>query len=207
MVQSSDILQIIPPAGVEGVFRGRARNLWGYGNRSIINRPLLGILSARQCDSDLALKSLRLVTQLASLDDLCFIGGWHSPLEQQALHTVLHREASLVICLAKALDRFTPSVEIARRVNQGKALLLTHCTSKAKRITREASLRRNELILGLAKALLVLSAPEGSASFKLANSALEMNKQVLTLEHPLNHRLVSSGALPATVANIQPLLR
>jgi len=54
-------------------------------------------------------------------------------------------------------------------------------------------MRRNELIVELAKALLVLSAPEGSGSLNLAKSALVRRKLVLTPEHPMNKELLANG--------------
>ena len=61
--------------------------------------------------------------------------------------------------------------------------------------------------VGLAAALLVLSAPEGSASLKLAKAALRQGKPVHTLEHRLNKELLASGALPATLEKIEEALR
>src|SRR5207247_5976838 len=104
-------------------------------------------------------------------------------------------------------NRFIPPVELGSRVSQGEALLLTHCSPKAKRISRDASIRRNELVVGLAVALLILSAPEGSASLKLAKSALRQGKPVLTPEHRMNKKLLECSALPATLENIQTALR
>jgi predicted Rossmann fold nucleotide-binding protein DprA/Smf involved in DNA uptake len=67
-------------------------------------------------------------------------------------------------------------------------------------------MRRNELIVGLAKVLLVLSTPNGSATLKLAKSALDRGKPVLTPEHPMNKELLASRALPATPENILAVL-
>ena len=72
---------------------------------------------------------------------------------------------------------------------------------------RDASMRRNELVVQLAKALLVLSAPEGSASLNLARSALRQGKSVHTLEHRLNKDLLLAGAVPATPDTIKEALR
>ena len=135
------------------------------------------------------------------------MGGWHSPLEDEALRVLLAHEASIIFCVSKSLDRFIPSLEVESRVSQGTALLLTHCSPKAKRITRDASMRRNELVVELAKAVLVLSAPEGSASLKLARSALARGKPVHTLEHRLNKDLLIAGAVPATLDTIKEALR
>jgi len=202
-----DILEVTPPTGVEPFFRGKPPKLWGVGDSAILNYVLLGIISARQIDSDLALKTSRLLKQLVSLKDVVFVSGWHSPLEKEALRILLAQEATIVLCASKSLDRFVPSIGVESRVTDGKALLLTHCSTKAKRITRNASIRRNELIVELAKALLVLSAPGGSASLNLAKSALRRGKLVLTPAHPMNKQLLVNGALPATLDNLQTALR
>jgi predicted Rossmann fold nucleotide-binding protein DprA/Smf involved in DNA uptake len=207
MTNTWEILEVTPPTGVEAFLRGKPSKLWGVGDPAILNYRLLGIISARQVDSDLALETARLLKQLVSLEDAAFVSGWHSPLEEEALRILLAQEATVVLCVAKSLDRFIPSMGVESRVTDGKALLLTHCSTKAKRITRNASMRRNELIVELVKALLVLSAPEGSASLSLAKSALRRGKFVLTPEHPMNKELLASGALPATLDNLQTALR
>src|SRR2546422_2592203 len=207
MMNTWDILEVTPPTGVEPFFRGKPPKLWGVGDSAILNYVLLGIISARQIDSHLALKTSQLLRQLVSLKDVAFVSGWHSPLEKQALRILIAQEATIVLCASKSLDRFIPSIGVESRVTDGKALLLTHCSTKAKRITRNASMRRNELIVELAKALLVLSAPEGSASLNLAKSALRRGKLVLTPEHPMNKELLVNGALPATLDNLQTALR
>jgi DNA processing protein len=206
MVQSSEILEIKPPAGLEGFSRGRPPKLWRVGNPAILNRPLLGIISARHIDSDLALKSSELLIELASLNDLCFVSGWHSPLEEEALHILLAQGASVVFCVPKSLNRFMPSAEVRRGVAQREVLLVTHCSPKAKRISRDAAIRRNELVTGLGAALLILSAPAGSASLTLAKSALRRGKPVFTPEHRMNSALLACGALPATFENVRAAL-
>jgi predicted Rossmann fold nucleotide-binding protein DprA/Smf involved in DNA uptake len=201
-----DIRKVTPPTTGDGFFGGRPSRLWGVGDAALLNCPLLGIVSARQVDSDLAAKTAPLLEQLASLKDLAFIGGWHSPMEKEVLQILLQQEAKIVLCIAKSLDRFIPSIAIETRITEGKGLILTHCGPNAKRITRNASLRRNELIAELTKALLIVSAPEGSASLTLAESALRRGKPVLTLEHPINKELLADGALPATLDNFQNAL-
>jgi predicted Rossmann fold nucleotide-binding protein DprA/Smf involved in DNA uptake len=208
MVPNSEISEIEPPADLAQFFRGKPPKLWGVGNSAIIGSRLLGIVSARQTDSDLALKSSQLLRQLASLSlkETAFISGWHSPLEEEALRIVLVQDASLVFCISKSLDRFKPSDEIQRRLSEGNALLLTHCSPRTKRISREASIRRNQLVAGLASVLVVLSAPVGSNSLDLAKSALRHGKRVYAPEHRMNNELFAYGGLPATLDNIRTAL-
>jgi predicted Rossmann fold nucleotide-binding protein DprA/Smf involved in DNA uptake len=205
--RGSEVCEIRAPSNLKSFFHGKRPSLWCRGDLTILDRTLLGIISARQIDSDLALESSELLKKLVFMKDFSFVGGWHSPLEEEALRIVLAQEASIILCVAKSLDRFVPSIEVASRVSQGRALLLTHCSPKAKRITRDASMRRNQLVVELAKALLILSAPEGSASLNLARSALRQGKTVHTLEHRLNKDLLIAGAVPATADKIKEALR
>jgi predicted Rossmann fold nucleotide-binding protein DprA/Smf involved in DNA uptake len=203
MPQEYDISEVEPPTSVNSIFGTKPAKLWCCGEPAILNRRLLGIISARQIDSDLGLKSAQLLKRLGSLEEVGFVGGWHSPLEEEALRILLAQAAPIVFCIPKSLNRFVLPLEIKNRVSQGQVLLLTHCSPKAKRISRDASIRRNQLVIGLATALLVLAAPPGSASLKLAKSALRLGKSVLTPEHRMNEELLASDALPATFENIR----
>ena len=207
MVEESEILQIDPPNGLEPFFNGRPPKLWCVGEQRILNGPLLGIVSAREFDQDLATKSAGLLEQLAPVKDIAFIGGWHSPLEKEALRILSANSAQSIFCVPKSLERFTPPREIKNLLRQGQALLLTHCSPQAKRISREGSLRRNQLVMGLSNALLILSAPEASSSLELAKAALRCGKPVLALKNRTNNELLSRGALPASLENIKKHFR
>jgi hypothetical protein len=130
-VQAHEILEIEPPTNLNSFFGGKPPKLWCSGEPAILTGKLLGILSARQIDHDLALKSSQLLKQVASLKSISFIGGWHSPLEEEALRILLASQAPIVFCVPKSLNQFTPSVEVNNRVHQGQGLLLTHCSAKA----------------------------------------------------------------------------
>ena len=207
VVVGSEVREITAPSNLRPFFHGKPPSLWCRGDLTILNHKLLGIISARQIDSDLALKSSQLLKQLVFTKDVSLVGGWHSPLEEEALRIVLTQDTSIIFCVSKSLERFIPSIEVGNRVSQGQALLITHCSPKAKRITRDASMRRNQLVVELAKALLILSAPEGSASLNLAQSALRQGKTVYALEHRLNKELLTAGAVPATSNTIKEALR
>ncbi|MBI4487690.1 MAG: DNA-processing protein DprA [Deltaproteobacteria bacterium] len=195
----------IHPAELQ-IFFNKPPRLWCVGDVSLLDNKLLGIVSARRIEPDLALATLELLQQLASLE-ITFISGWHSPLEEEALRILLTQPVRIIFCLAKSLNKFLPLPEIKSLLNEGRALVITHCSPKAKRISRDASLRRNHLVIALAKAVLVLSAPDGSASFKLAKAAIGLGKPVFTPEHRVNDGLLASGALPATFENIQKVLQ
>jgi predicted Rossmann fold nucleotide-binding protein DprA/Smf involved in DNA uptake len=206
MVEGRGIQEIKPPISLSSFFDGRPSKLWCSGEQAILNRRLLGVISARQIDADLALKSSAILKQLSTLNEVAFIGGWHSPLEEEALHILSSQRASIVFCVSKSLHRFVPSAALESQVSRGEALLLTHCSPKAKRISRDASIRRNQLVTCLATALLVLSAPAGSSSLNLAKATLRQGKPVFTPEHRMNKELLANSALSATFDNIRAAL-
>src|SRR6266545_3507097 len=103
MVTSQEILEINPRTGLKSFFHGKPPKLWGLGNPAILDCRLLGIISARQIDSDLALKSSQLLKQLASLKEVSFVGGWHSPLEAEALRILSAQPVPIVFCVPKSL--------------------------------------------------------------------------------------------------------
>jgi len=186
------------PNELRKYFTAKSPKLWCIGDQTILKKELLGVVSARRNEPNLGMKASMLLSESGSLE-CAFIGGWHSPLEKEALHVLLTKPAKIVVCAAKGLTSFSPSLEIKELVARGRALLLTHCSPRAKRISRKASLRCNELVIGLSRALLVLSAPQDSASFKLAVRALGFGRGVFAIEHPVNRDLLTLGALPASV--------
>ncbi|MBI2089044.1 MAG: DNA-processing protein DprA [Deltaproteobacteria bacterium] len=207
MFERHDILEVRPPEGIDSFFTRKPGKLWCVGDPVILKSKLLGIVSARNIDPELALRTSELLRQLARVDNLSFIGGWHSPLEEEALRILLVHRVRVIFCLPKDLRRFVPSSEVRNRIRDGRLLLLTHCSPKAKRISRDASLRRNLLVAAVSQGLLVLAAPPGSRSLKLAQKAISLGRPVFTPQHRMNERLLSSGALPATVENIQRLFQ
>jgi predicted Rossmann fold nucleotide-binding protein DprA/Smf involved in DNA uptake len=207
MINTWEISEFTPPMGGETFFGRKPPKLWGVGDPALLNHRLLGIISARQIDSDLALRSSQLLKQLASLEGVSFISGWHSPLEDEALRILSADSAQIVFCVSKALQRFTPSMLVKNGIDAHRVLALTHCSPRAKRISRDSSLKRNELVVELAASLLVLSAPDRSASLKLAKSVVRQGKPVFTLDHRLNEELLASGASPATSEKIEEALR
>jgi len=194
------------PERVVPFFGRKPSRLWYLGNTSLLSQPLVGIVSARAVESNLSLISAALLTQLARLQ-ATFIGGWHSPLETESLRILLSQAPRTIICLAKSVNQFAFLQELKTLLNQDRLLLLTHCSPHAKRISRDAAIRRNHLVAGLAQVLVVLAAPEGSATFRLARSVIELRKPVFALEHPSNKSLLASGALPATLERIQRALQ
>ncbi|HWP60189.1 MAG TPA: DNA-processing protein DprA [Candidatus Acidoferrales bacterium] len=187
-------------------FGRKPSRLWSLGSASLLHKPLLAILSARAGDSKLDPNTVDLIRELGR-SQLTFIGGWHSRLEKESFKLLLSAAPPTVICLAKSVGRFGFVPELQALMSRDRLLLLTHCTPNAKRISRDASVRRNRLVAGLAQALLVLSAPEGGETFKLARLAIGLGKPVFAPGAPLNEALLACGALAANEGAIREALK
>lgn len=194
------------PEQAVSLFGRKPSTLWYLGNTSLLDHTLIGIVSARAAESYLNSRTEELLRELTGIQ-ATFIGGWHSSLEKESLKVLLRESPRVIVCLAKSVNRFGFFQELKTLLNQDRLLLVTHCGPRAKRISRDASLKRNYLVAGLAKALLVLAAPEGSATFKLAASVIQLGKPVFAPEQPANKSLFACGALPATIERIQKHLR
>ena len=92
------------------------------------------------------------------------VSGFHSPLEQQVLRSVLRRKGRVVKVLARGMTDYRPTAEEREPLAAGRMLVITACPPEVRRITRETALARNRLVLALASEII--------APYVTANSPL-----------------------------------
>ena len=101
------------------------------------------------------------------------ISGFHSPLEQQVLRSVLRRKGHVVKVLARGMTDYRPQPEEREPLAVGRMLVITACPPEVRRTTRETALARNELVLALAAEIVApYVADESPLSALLEKSAL-----------------------------------
>lgn len=123
--------------------------LYGVGNAALLAEPLLGLLASRECPGRILLDTLELVPQWVR-DERVILSGFHSPLEQQVLRSVLRRHGRIVKVLARGmLDYHPPELE-REPLTDGTMLVLTALPDTIRRTTRKTALARNRLVLVLA---------------------------------------------------------
>jgi predicted Rossmann fold nucleotide-binding protein DprA/Smf involved in DNA uptake len=119
------------------------------GNTALLDAPLLGLIASRQCPGQGLLDTLELAAQWARSQQVV-LSGFHSPLEQQVLRSMLRRHGRVVKLLAHALDDYRVPPEEQAPLADGRLLVLSACTPSVPRTTRASSLARNRLVLALA---------------------------------------------------------
>ena len=123
--------------------------LSGIGNTALLNEPMLGLISSRECPGHVLLETLALVPEWVKSDRV-IVSGFHAPLEQQVLRSVLRRKGRVVKVLARGMTDYRPTPEEREPLSNGRMLVISAFAPIVTRTTRETALARNRLVLALA---------------------------------------------------------
>ena len=118
------------------------------GNAALLDEPLLGLIASRECPGHVFLETLDLVPEWVKSGRV-IISGFHSPLEQQVLRSLLRRNGRAVKVLARGMTEYRPLPEEREPLAAGRILVITACPPEVRRTTRETALARNRLVLAL----------------------------------------------------------
>jgi predicted Rossmann fold nucleotide-binding protein DprA/Smf involved in DNA uptake len=150
--------------------------LWFVGNGQLLNAPLLALLCSRECPGSAILETLDRVPEWV-VSGRVVISGFHSPLEQQVLRSLLRRSGKAVKVLARTLEKHRPSPIEQEAIAEGRLLLISPFSSNIHRTTRTTALERNRLVIALAEERIVPYVKEQSPLAKL----LLKNNEIDTL--------------------------
>jgi predicted Rossmann fold nucleotide-binding protein DprA/Smf involved in DNA uptake len=132
--------------------------LVGVGNAMLLDEPMLGLISSRECPGHVLLETLDRVPEWVKAGRI-IVSGFHSPLEQQVLRSVLRR---VVKVLARGMTDYRPTPEERVPLTSGRMLVVTAFAPEVRRTTRETALARNRLVLALATEIFAPFVAEGS---------------------------------------------
>jgi predicted Rossmann fold nucleotide-binding protein DprA/Smf involved in DNA uptake len=139
--------------------------VFGTGETALLSEPLLGLIGSRECPGQVLLETLDHVPQWVKARSV-IVSGFHSPLEQQVLRSVLRRKGRVIKVLARGLKpdgdgpRLPPEETAALR--EGRLLLISPFGPAVTRTTRATSLQRNRFVLTLSENTLVPHVSSGS---------------------------------------------
>ena len=153
----------LPPLCAQRAGIEVATRIVGAGATALLAEPLLGFIASRECPGHVLLETLDCVPQWVKAGRV-IVSGFHSPLEQQVLRSVLRRKGRVVKVLARGMTDYRPTAEEHEPLAAGRMLVITACPPEVRRITRETALARNRLVLALASEII--------APYVTANSPL-----------------------------------
>lgn len=123
--------------------------LAGIGNAALLDELLLGLIASRECPGHVLLETLARVPEWVKAGG-AIVSGFHSPLEQRVLRSVLRRNGRVVKVLARGMSEYRLQPEEREPLAAGRMLVITACPPEVRRTTRESALASNRLILALA---------------------------------------------------------
>ena len=137
----------------------------GVGDAALLESPLLGLIASRQCPGRVLLEALDRVPEWVKTGRV-IVSGFHSPLEQQVLRSLLRRNGRAVKVLARGFGSedgdYRPSSEEREPIATGRLLVISAVAPHITRITRATALSRNSLVLALASEVVVPYLAAGS---------------------------------------------
>jgi predicted Rossmann fold nucleotide-binding protein DprA/Smf involved in DNA uptake len=155
----------LPPDCAQRVGAETAARLLGVGETALLETPLIGLLASREWPGQVLLETLNHVPGWVEAGRV-IVSGFHSPLEQQVLRSLLRRRGRAVKVLARGLAVYRPLPEEREPLAAGRMLVLTACPTELRRTTRASALARNRLVRALASEVIF---PYRSAGSPLAD--------------------------------------
>lgn len=150
------------PAALRERLGSEVQGQWsGVGNIALLDEPLLGLVSSRECPGSVLLETLDRVPKWVK-EGRVILSGFHAPLEQQVLRSVLRRNGRVVKLLARGLTDYWVPANERTPIDEGRMLVLTACPAETRRTTRATALERNHLVLALAAVIVIPYVAEGS---------------------------------------------
>ena len=142
-----------------------ATRIVGVGETALLDEPLLGLIASRECPGHVLLETLDRVPEWVKAGRV-IVSGFHSPLEQQVLRSLLRRNGRAVKVLARGFGGqsadYRPTPEEREPLASGRMLVISAFAPSVTRITRATALTRNRLVLALATEIVVPHIAAGS---------------------------------------------
>lgn len=178
--------------------------LYADGKIETLSRPMFGIVGTREASLGGKLTARQFARYLAS-QGLCIVSGLARGIDlaahQGALQALAHNPTPTIAVMATGINRVYPAanLEVARLIKKN-GLLLTELPLDS-RASQYQFPRRNRIVAGLSKGLLVVEAAKKSGSLGTARMAAEMNKEVFAIPGSIHsaltkgcHELIRHGA-------------
>jgi len=170
--------------------------LQAIGDPAILETPgLLGLFCSRRLPPGLVLPTYDLARALRDAR-VPLIGGFHAPMEREALPFLLRGTQPVIHVVARGLARMRLSQEQRTAIEEHRLLLLSPFGEGSTRSSASLAHTRNRLVAALAQSLLVIHAQPGGQVEALCRECFAWGKPVYALPSQANAHLLALGASP-----------
>jgi predicted Rossmann fold nucleotide-binding protein DprA/Smf involved in DNA uptake len=150
------------------------------GNGDLLESPKIGLVCSIKCPGNVILKTMNLMQSLKDAG-LCFISGFHSPLEQECLSLLMRSKNRLIICPARSIQKMRLPLEYREAMMANRLAIISPFGGKYQRASEENAEIRNRFVAALADRVLVLHAAPGGKIEKLVKEISGWGKPVYTI--------------------------
>ncbi len=161
------------------------------GNLDLLQRHTLAFFASVRCPGRFILRTHDLAQDLRRAG-ISTTGGFHSPVEREALTILLRGEQPIVVCPARCLARMRVPREYRAPLEAGRLLLLSPFAEHQRRATVRTAQRRNRLVAALAAWVFVAYAAPGGKTEAFCQEVIAWGKPLYTFEG--NENLGEMGA-------------
>jgi DNA processing protein len=172
--------------------------LFYTGAADLLTAHGIGVCGSRNA-SDEGLRAATACGEVATQQGLTVVSGYARGVDTTAHFSALSSGGSTVIVLPEGINRFrVKSGPVADAWNTERVLVVSQF-SPGRPWSAGNAMARNNVIIGLSLALVVVEAGEKGGTLAAGTKALQLNKPVLALAFALNPRgnaaLIRQGAI------------
>lgn len=139
------------------------------GNEALLRLRKTALFCSARTPGDAILRAHDAARRLRD-DGITVISGFHSPIEEECLRTLIRGKQPIIVCPARAIEAMRVPLELRDAFDAGRVLFLSPFVERPTRITRESSIRRNEVVAALADDAYIAHVSPGGMTAKLAQS-------------------------------------
>ena len=132
------------------------------GNIELLNCSLLTIFSSAKCPASLILRAHDYAKKIRD-GEIGVISGFHSPAEREVLKVLLNGKCPIVMVLGRSLKNARLSIKWKAEIEKGRLLVISPSKDYQECVTKEISLKCNDLAARIAKRVLIVHASEGGS--------------------------------------------
>jgi len=132
------------------------------GKIELINITLLAFFSSAKCPASLILKAHDYAKEIRN-GEMGVISGFHSPAEREVLEVLLKGKCPIVVVLGRRLKNARIPVTWKTEIEKGRMLIISPFKEYQKYVTKEMSMKRNDLAARIAGRVMIVHDGEGGS--------------------------------------------
>ncbi len=147
------------------------------GNIALLDRRKIGFLAGSKIAPLSVLPTLDWASEIATLEDVAVVSGFHSKLEREVLDILLKGKCGIIYVLARPIYKIIPN-KFRDAYAEDRVLFISHNTAKSTMTSRYLCQKRNEYIASISYELVISSLTTESSlnkfiSYKNKSSILQ----------------------------------